>query len=72
LLPLGQIEVKNLHDAKEIEDAILVPRKAIQQLNNKIKALLNYLLCGFKVETFPKLTGCGRSKNDCSRKICPV
>ncbi|XP_059491099.1 cilia- and flagella-associated protein 43-like isoform X2 [Neocloeon triangulifer] len=37
LLPLGQIEVKNLHDPKEIEESILVPRKLVRQQNNRIR-----------------------------------
>lgn len=39
LLPLGHIEVDNLHDPKDIEEAILVPRKTIKQLNSKIRVI---------------------------------
>jgi len=37
LLPLGHIEVENLHDPKDIAEAILVPRKTIKQLNSNIR-----------------------------------
>ncbi|XP_065349290.1 cilia- and flagella-associated protein 43-like [Cloeon dipterum] len=37
LLPLGQIEVTDLHDAQVVNEAILVPRKVVHQINNRIR-----------------------------------